>query len=88
MTKKHRQVVEAEIQVLVASLSPEDKVLIDVRDELYGSDWEEMRADLKARLEGKPYIFKLATRIEEDLVRIAKLKAFEQKHRLNLTDYI
>jgi hypothetical protein len=88
MTEKDMRAAEAEIQAFAASLSPEEKVLIDVRDELYGGDWVEMVADLQARLEGKPYIFKLATRIEEDLLRIEKLKAFEEKQHINLRDYV
>jgi hypothetical protein len=47
-----------------------------------------MVKDLEARLAAKPYVFKLATRIEDDIVRIRKLREFEQKHRVNLKDHV
>jgi hypothetical protein len=45
-----------------------------------------MQQDLKDRLKGRPYIFKLVNRIEEDLDRIEKLQAYELKHGVNLSD--
>jgi hypothetical protein len=47
-----------------------------------------MVEDLQARLEGGPYIFKLASRIEDDLERIEQLRAFEQAHGVDLADYV
>jgi hypothetical protein len=69
------------------SLSEEAKMLLVLRDELYMGSWDPMEEDLKNRLKGKPYIFKLVHRIEEDLERIAVLRAYESKHNLNLRDY-
>jgi len=68
-------------------LSQEEKMLIILRDELYGGSWEKMSRDLKDRLTGKPYIFKLVHRIEEDLVRIEKLESYEQKNSVNLANF-
>jgi hypothetical protein len=65
-------------------LSKEERVLLLVRDELYGGSWAELEADLLARRERKPAIFKLNTRIDEDLGRIAKLRAFEQERGVDL----
>jgi len=65
-----------------------DRMLITIRDELYEGSWEEMEADLKARLEGRPYIYKLATRIKEDLVRIQKLKTYEEDFNINLSAFL
>lgn len=59
-----------------------------IRDELYGGLWDEMVKDLEARLQAKPYVFKLATRIEDDIVRIRKLREFEQRYQVNLKDYV
>jgi len=50
--------------------------------------WEAMLADLQNRLEGRPYIFKLAHRIRDDMARIAKLQAFEDEHDVDLADYV
>jgi hypothetical protein len=72
----------------VRDLSPEEQTLLTIRDELYGGLWEEMRLDLEARLHAKPYVFKLATRIEDDLVRIRKMRDFEQEHDVNLRDLV
>ncbi len=68
----------------VRSLSREDRVLVDVRDQLYGGAWDELERDLRARLVGKPYIFKLATKIEEDLARIERLRRYEAAHGVDL----
>ena len=70
------------------SLSPEERMLIMLRDELYEGSWDDMIADLKNRLEGKPYVFKLAGRIEADLARIERLKNFEEKNNVSLSKYI
>jgi hypothetical protein len=47
-----------------------------------------MRRDLEARAAGRPYVFKLSTRIREDLEAIRKLSAFEKRHRVNLAGYL
>jgi hypothetical protein len=76
-----------EHQTYYDNLSEEAKMLLVLRDELYMGSWEPMEEDLKNRLKGKPYIFKLVNRIEEDLERIAALDAYEKKHKINLRDY-
>ena len=69
-------------------LAAEEKVLVIIRDELYGGNWEEMLEDLKARLAGRPYVVKLASRIEDDITRINRLRVLEQEEGINLADYI
>ncbi len=76
------------VREFVRTLSQEERTLLIVRDELYAGAWDEMVKDLQARLAAKPYVFKLATRIEDDVVRIRKLREFEQAHHLNLKDYV
>ncbi len=70
-----------------ATLSEEERMLLVLRDELYSGSWDKMEEDLRNRLKGRPYIFKLVNRIEEDLKRIEKLRSYEQKHKINLQDY-
>lgn len=82
--EESRDTTEGEQTRFYESLSPEEKILITLRDELYSGSWEGVVADLKARLEGKPYIFQLATRIEEDIARIEKLRKYEREHGVNL----
>jgi hypothetical protein len=65
-----------------------DRMLITVRDELYEGSWEQLEADLRARLEGRPYIYKLATRIKDDLMRIQKLRGYEEEYDINLSTLI
>lgn len=76
------------VREFARNLTSEERTLLVIRDELYGGQWDEMLKDLAARREAKPYVFKLATRIEDDVVRIRKLREFEQKHNLNLKDHI
>jgi len=77
-----------EAKKFVDSLSEDEKTLILLRDELYEGSWEEMLKDLKNRLEGKPYVFKLATRIEDDIKRIEKLERFERENGINLGEFL
>jgi hypothetical protein len=65
-------------------LSREDRTFLLLRDELYGGSWDDVESDLRARLGGKPFIFKLASRIEEDLERIERLRGIEQAHGVDL----
>ncbi|RMG06434.1 MAG: hypothetical protein D6731_25825 [Planctomycetota bacterium] len=65
-------------------LGKPERVLVVLRDELYGGSWDELVADLEARKQRKPFVFKLNSRIEEDLARIAKLRAYEEEHGVDL----
>jgi hypothetical protein len=72
----------------VKSLTSEERLLITLRDELYSGSWRNLKQDLNDRLQGKPYIFKLSSRIEEDLKRIDKLERYEQENKINLARYV
>ena len=80
--------VDRQVRQFVQRLSREERMLIVLKAELYEGNWSDMVADLRARLEGRPYIFKLATRITEDLERIDRLQEFENQHRVDLSDYV
>jgi hypothetical protein len=71
-----------------ASLTADERLLIALRDELYAGSWDQMLKDLQERLKGRPYIFKLASRIQDDIVRIEKLREYERKNSLNLADHL
>lgn len=79
---------EQKIREFVAGMTPEEKMLITLRDELYGGRWDEMQTDLEERLAGRPYVFKLASRIEDDLTRIRRMRAIEDENGFNLKDYV
>jgi hypothetical protein len=79
---------DRQVRGFVERLSREERMLIVLKRELYDGSWEDMIADLRARLEGRPFIFKLATRISEDLERIERLRAFEDQQRVDLCDYV
>lgn len=76
------------VQQFVESFNREERMLVVLKRELYEGDWDEMVADLQARLEGRPYIFKLAHRITDDLERIRRLRQFEQSNGVDLCDYV
>ena len=63
-------------------------MLILLKNELYEGSWEAMREDLSNRLDGKPYIFKLANRIKDDMDRIEQLQNYEVEHQVDLADYL
>ena len=76
------------VRRFVEQLTPEEKMLIILKCELYEGDWTSMLEDLRNRLEGRPYIFKLADRITEDITRIEKLQDFERSQQVDLSDYV
>jgi hypothetical protein len=76
------------VKDFVKTLSREHRMLVILKEQLYEGSWEPMLEDLNNRLAGKPYIFKLATRIKDDIERIEKLRAFEEEHSVDLTDFV
>jgi len=80
--------IEKAVSDYVSGLSDEYRMLVALKSQLYGGSWEPMVSDLKNRLEGKPYIFKLAHRIQDDIERIEQMKAFEAERGIDLADYV
>lgn len=80
--------VPADVTEFLANLTEEDKMLIVLKRELYEGSWDDMQEDLENRLSGKPFIFKLANRIQDDIERIGRLRTFELEHHVDLSDYV
>ena len=76
------------VRRFVEQISREEEMLIILKVELYEGNWASMLEDLRNRLAGRPHVFKLADRITEDIDRIGKLQSFEQKHQVDLSDYV
>ena len=72
----------------VAGLSDEHRMLVILKAQLYDGTWEPMLDDLKNRLAGKPYIFKLVNRIKDDVERIGQMHKFEKENNVDLADYV
>jgi hypothetical protein len=72
----------------VAGLSDEHRMLVILKAQLYDGTWEPMLNDLENRLAGKPYIFKLVNRINDDIERIGQMQKFEKEHDVDLADYV
>jgi len=72
----------------VKTLSEEHQMLVVLKHQLYGGVWEPMLDDLRNRISGKPYIFKLVHRIQDDIERIEELRKFEHDHKVDLADYV
>ena len=75
-------------QKFADGLPAEERMLVVLRDELYSGSWDRMLVDLRDRLKGRPYIFKLVNRIQDDIARIEKLQDYEKKHNMNLAEFI
>lgn len=69
-------------------LADEQKLLLVLKRELYAGDWRAMVTDLRNRLEGRPYVFKLGERIEEDLRRIDQMHQLEEHYQVDLSDFL
>jgi hypothetical protein len=81
-------VTDRAITDYVNALSEESRMLVALKAQLYAGSWEPMRDDLRNRLDGKPYIFKLVNRIQDDIERIEQMMEFEAEHNIDLTEYV
>ena len=86
--KGGKTAVNKVVSDFVNGLSEEHHMLIVLKAQLYDGTWEPMLDDLRNRLAGKPYIFKLANRIQDDIERIEQMHEFEAEHKIDLADYI
>ncbi|MHC4659658.1 MAG: hypothetical protein ACYS83_10875 [Planctomycetota bacterium] len=80
--------VSKAVSDFVNGLSNEHRMLVVLKAQLYDGAWEPMLDDLRNRLAGKPYIFKLASRIKDDIERIERMQKFEAEHNADLADYV
>ena len=80
--------IDGVIGYYISGLTDEHKMLVALKAQLYGGSWIPMLDDLENRLKGKPYIFKLANRIKDDVDRIKAMKEFECEHHVDLADYV
>ena len=87
-SKSDKKIHKKAIVDFVGSLSAEHKMLVVLKKQLYGGKWEPMYLDLKNRLAGRPYIFKLVNRINDDIERIDQMMQFEKHNDIDLCDYI
>lgn len=87
-SKNSSKTVSKEVTDFVKALSDEHRMLVVLKAQLYGGSWEPMLDDLRNRLAGKPYIFKLANRIKDDIGRIELMQRFEAEHNVDLVDYV
>jgi len=76
------------INDFVSGLSDEHRMLVVLKSQLYEGTWEPMLDDLRNRLAGKPYIFKLVNRIQDDIERIEQMQRFEKEQKIDLADYV
>ena len=72
----------------VNGLSEEHRMLVVLKAQLYDGTWEPMLDDLRNRLQGRPYIFKLANRIQDDIERIEQMLEFEAEHNIDLAEFV
>ena len=86
--KDDRMTANPTVGLFVQGLDEPQRMLVILKAQLYGGQWKPMLEDLENRLEGKPYIFKLANRIKDDVERIRSLQVFEQENGVDLDDYV
>ncbi|NLE29925.1 MAG: hypothetical protein GX629_09685 [Phycisphaerae bacterium] len=77
-----------ELKNILDRLTEQEKILIVCNRELYGGQWELILKDLNARIEKRPYVFKLGRRIRDDIERVRRLQAIEKTYAVKLGDYI
>jgi len=72
-------------EIFIGRLESYERVLLDLKDQLYEGSWERILDDLRARMENKPYIFKLSQTIARDLAAIERMKSYEMRQNVNLS---
>ena len=86
--KSSEAAVSKVVSDFINGLSDEHRMLVVLKAQLYDDMWEPMLDDLRNRLAGKPYIFKLVNRIQDDIRRIEEMQEFESENNIDLADYI
>jgi hypothetical protein len=86
--EKDARAPHAALTDYVNGLSPEHRMLVALKAQLYGGSWEPMLDDLRNRLAGQPYIFKLVNRIQDDIERIEEMKRVEAEFGVDLADHV
>jgi hypothetical protein len=66
------------LREFLATLDDRDRMLLDVLDVLYVGRWEDLVEDLQAARDGRPYVFKVAEHIEDDLKRVRRMHEAEK----------
>ncbi len=69
-------------------LTPEQKLLLVLKRELYDGEWSQMIVDLENRKNGRPHVLRLANRIEDDLGRIEQMRKLEEHYEVELTSFL
>ena len=72
-------------EVFIQRMEPHERVLLELKDHLYEGSWERILEDLRARLDNKPYIYKLSQRITRDVAAIERMKAYEKIKQVDLS---
>ncbi len=80
--------LDVPVEVFIAGLQPFERVLVDLKDQLYEGSWERILEDLRARLDNKPYIYKLSQTIARDVSAIEKMKSYELRQKVNLSELL
>lgn len=75
-------------EVFIARLESYERVLLDLKDQLYEGSWDRILGDMKARLENKPYMYKLGQTISRDMAAIERMRAYELRNNVNLSELV
>lgn len=71
-----------------AGLSEPVRALVQANATLFAGRWDDLAEDLRRRRAGRPYLFALDLNLDEPLVWIARLKAYEAARGELLADAI
>jgi len=80
----NKTVLDINHQAFIAQLTDEEHMLLRLQKELYECSWDAILSDLRNRLAGKPYIFKLPNKVRDDITRIKKLRSYEEQYDIEL----
>ena len=72
----------------VKKMEQYEKVLVDLKDLLYEGSWDRITTDLRNARDNKPHVYRLSHAIDRDLKAIERLKTYEVRHQVSLSELL
>lgn len=70
-----------------AALKEEHRIMLSLRDNVYGGSWEGLLSSLHEGLGNQAYR-RISARLHSDIARVGEMQEYEMAHRVNLADYL
>lgn len=72
-------------EIFLSRMEPYERVLVELKEKLYEGSWDRVLADLRARKDGKPFLYKLSQTLARDMAAIERMRAYELRKGVELS---